>query len=57
MSPPSMLAEVELADALRAAVGAGHVLTEPDLRAGYERDLTGRFGNTAYAREELVALS
>ena len=47
MSPPSMLAEVELADALRAVVGAGHVLTEPDLRAGYERDLTGRFGAEA----------
>src|SRR5262249_17184462 len=31
------------------AVGEGHVLTEPDLRAGFERDVTGRFGGEAAA--------
>lgn len=36
-----------LADALRHAVGEGHVLADPELRAGYERDLTGRFGAEA----------
>ncbi|HET7119881.1 MAG TPA: FAD-binding oxidoreductase [Solirubrobacterales bacterium] len=34
---------------LREAVGAGHVLTDPDLRAGFERDVTGRFGAEAAA--------
>jgi FAD/FMN-containing dehydrogenase len=34
---------------LREAVGAGHVLTDPDLRAGFERDVTGRFGGDATA--------
>jgi FAD/FMN-containing dehydrogenase len=38
-----------LADALVGAVGREHVLLDPDLRAGYERDLTGRFGGTALA--------
>jgi FAD/FMN-containing dehydrogenase len=33
--------------ALRAAVGDRHVLADPDLRAGYERDWTGRFGAEA----------
>lgn len=33
-----------LADALRRVVGETHVLADPDVRAGYERDLTGRFG-------------
>ena len=35
--------------ALRAAVGEGHVLIEPGLRAGFERDVTGRFGGAAAA--------
>lgn len=34
---------------LQAAVGASHVLVEPALRAGYERDWTGRFGGPALA--------
>ena len=37
MSMTDLLAE------LRSIVGAGHVLTEPDMRAGYELDWTGRF--------------
>ncbi|MGE0795443.1 MAG: FAD-binding oxidoreductase [Acidimicrobiia bacterium] len=32
-----------LLDRLRTLVGADHVLTDADLRAGYERDWTGRF--------------
>jgi len=35
--------------ALRAVVGDGHVLLEPELRAGFERDVTGRFGGEAAA--------
>lgn len=31
---------------LTEIVGSGHVLTEPDLTAGYLRDWTGRFGTT-----------
>ena len=38
-----------LIDDLRGVVGPTHVLTEPDLRAGYERDWTGRFGGPALA--------
>ena len=38
-----------LADALVAAVGRDHVLLDPALRAGYERDLTGRYGGSAMA--------
>lgn len=34
-------------DALRAAVGADHVLTEADLTASYETDWTGRFSGRA----------
>jgi FAD/FMN-containing dehydrogenase len=34
---------------LRAVVGDGHVLVEPDLCAGFERDVTGRFGTAAAA--------
>lgn len=34
---------------LGAIVGAGHVLAEPELRAGFEHDLTGRFGGSALA--------
>jgi FAD/FMN-containing dehydrogenase len=40
-------ADHALADALRRVVGAENVLDDPDLRAGYERDLTGRFGGDA----------
>jgi FAD/FMN-containing dehydrogenase len=36
-----------LLDALTAAVGADHVLTDPDLRASYETDWTGRFTGPA----------
>jgi FAD/FMN-containing dehydrogenase len=32
---------------LAEAVGASHVLTDPGVRAGYERDWTGRFGHEA----------
>jgi FAD/FMN-containing dehydrogenase len=38
---------VSLPDALRALVGAAHVLEDPDLRAPYETDWTGRFGSPA----------
>ncbi len=38
---------MDLVGALTAAVGAAHVLTDPDLRAPYERDWTGRFGGEA----------
>jgi FAD/FMN-containing dehydrogenase len=37
----------DVAEALRTALGAPHVLTEPALRASFERDWTGRFGGTA----------
>ena len=33
-----------LASALAAIVGDAHVLVDPDLRAGHERDWTGRYG-------------
>lgn len=33
-----------LLDALRAVVGDAHVLSDPELRAPFERDWTGRFG-------------
>lgn len=39
----------ELAGELTGIVGAAHVLRDPDLRAGYERDWTGRFGASALA--------
>ncbi len=35
--------------ALVDAVGESHVLTDPDVRAGYETDWTGRFGGEAAA--------
>jgi len=35
--------------ALRDAVGEQHVLVDAELRAGFERDITGRFGGTAAA--------
>ena len=38
-----------LLDALRAAVGDAHVLTDADVRASYETDWTGRFSGTALA--------
>jgi FAD/FMN-containing dehydrogenase len=38
-----------LVAALRAIVGERHCLTDPDLRAGYETDWTGRFAGTARA--------
>jgi FAD/FMN-containing dehydrogenase len=38
---------VTLPDALREAVGATHVLEDPDLRAPFETDWTGRFSGTA----------
>jgi FAD/FMN-containing dehydrogenase len=40
MPLPQTLAEI---------VGAGHVLTDPDRRAGYERDWTGRWAGEALA--------
>ena len=39
----------DLFDALTAIVGADQLLTDPELRAGYERDLTGRFTGSALA--------
>jgi FAD/FMN-containing dehydrogenase len=36
-----------LESALRAAVGAAHVITDADARAGYETDWTGRFSGRA----------
>jgi FAD/FMN-containing dehydrogenase len=38
-----------LLDALRAAVGAEHVLVDDDLKASYETDWTGRFAGSSYA--------
>ncbi|MEZ5262302.1 MAG: FAD-binding oxidoreductase [Acidimicrobiales bacterium] len=40
-APPAIDAAV--LDELRAIVGAGHVLTDPELTAGYVRDWTGRY--------------
>jgi FAD/FMN-containing dehydrogenase len=37
----------DLTDALAAIVGASHVLVDPELRAPYERDWSGRFGGQA----------
>jgi FAD/FMN-containing dehydrogenase len=37
----------ELAAALTEIVGPAHVLREPDVRAGYETDITGRYGAPA----------
>jgi FAD/FMN-containing dehydrogenase len=37
----------DLAAALADVVGAGHVLTDPELKAGYEHDWTGRFAGRA----------
>src|SRR4051812_22556135 len=38
---------MDLRRALATVVGDGHVLVDPDLRAPYERDWTGRFGGEA----------
>jgi FAD/FMN-containing dehydrogenase len=50
---PAMPADAPFPDRLRRelerVVGAGHVLTDPALRAGFERDWTGRFGGPAAA--------
>ena len=40
---------MDLLRALAAVVGPDHVLTDPDLRAGYEVDWTGRFRGTTPA--------
>ena len=40
---------MDLRQALVDAVGADHVLTDPELKAGYERDWTGRWQGTAAA--------
>jgi FAD/FMN-containing dehydrogenase len=42
-----MGARSELSDALAQVVGADQVLTDPDLRAGYETDWTGRYRGPA----------
>ncbi len=39
----------QLAEVLRRAVGERHVLVDPELRAPFERDWTGRFGAPAAA--------
>lgn len=36
-------------EALRAVLGEDHLLVEPDLRRGFELDVTGRFGGSAAA--------
>jgi FAD/FMN-containing dehydrogenase len=38
-----------IVDELAAIVGSGHVLIDADLRAGYERDWTGRYGGPCSA--------
>ncbi len=38
---------MELEQALAEIVGAAHVLSDPDLRASYEQDYTGRYGAAA----------
>ncbi len=44
---PLAAAHDVLAGELAAVVGPAHVLADPDLRAPYERDWTGRFGGAA----------
>ena len=44
-----VVSTASLLSALREAVGDAHVLTDPDLRAGYERDWTGRWLGRAAA--------
>ena len=43
------MAHAHLLQALRSIVGEDHVLVDPGLRAGYERDWTGRFGAPSLA--------
>ena len=43
------MAGSEFLDALRQIVGVEQVLADPDVRRGYERDWTGRFGAPALA--------
>jgi FAD/FMN-containing dehydrogenase len=43
------LTPVPLETALRSAVGSAHVLLDPDLRASYETDWTGRFSGESRA--------
>jgi FAD/FMN-containing dehydrogenase len=38
---------MDLQHALAEVVGAKHVLSDPDLKAGYERDYSGRYGGPA----------
>ncbi|MGZ4188091.1 MAG: FAD-binding oxidoreductase [Solirubrobacteraceae bacterium] len=38
---------MDLAQALVKVVGSKHVLSDPELKASYERDYTGRYGGTA----------
>ena len=45
----AMTPDDTLLDSLRAAVGASHVLTDPDLRASYETDWTRRWRGEALA--------
>ena len=40
----------EIVHAASAIVGDGHVLVEPDERAGYETDWTGRYRGSCVAR-------
>jgi hypothetical protein len=37
----------QLAAVLTDIVGPSHVLREPDVKAGYETDITGRYGGPA----------
>jgi FAD/FMN-containing dehydrogenase len=48
-SPPAAEASSTDLAPLRAIVGDGHVLVDDDVRAGYERDWTGRFVGRAAA--------
>jgi FAD/FMN-containing dehydrogenase len=58
----SAAARRELAEGLREALPAGALVTDPQILAGYETDITGRFGGCAAAlarprnREEVAAL-
>ncbi len=38
---------MDLAYSLAELVGAGHVLSDPELKSAYEQDYTGRFGGSA----------
>ena len=45
---PAVANAAELIEALTSVVGAAHVLTDPDLRAGYERDWTGKYVGSSF---------